>query len=121
MRELVDQGLQLLRGWRRALPCTCTGARQALGQDAEERVGEIERVHAHVEQADDRFRRAVRVQSREYQVARQRGLDARRNRLLVAHLPDHDHVGSARRNAFIAIANVIPALGFICTCANPSA
>ncbi|EXI67246.1 MAG: hypothetical protein AW08_02081 [Candidatus Accumulibacter adjunctus] len=44
---------------------------ETLRQDAEQRIGEVERVHAHVEQAIDRFRRTVGVQRRQDQMAGQ--------------------------------------------------
>jgi hypothetical protein len=67
-------------------------AGQALRQDAEQGVGEVERVHAHVQQAGDGFGRAVGVQRGEHQVAGQRGFDAHADGFLVAHLADHDDV-----------------------------
>src|SRR5882757_1076705 len=65
---------------------------QPLREDPEERVGEVEGIHPHVEQADDRLRSTVRMQGGEHEVTRQRGLDARAGGLLVAHLADHDDV-----------------------------
>jgi len=68
-------------------------SREPLGQDPQKRVGEVQRVDAHVEQADDRLGSAVGVQRREHEVPRERGLDADLGRLEVAHLADHDHIG----------------------------
>ncbi len=65
---------------------------EALREDAEQRVGEVERIHAHVEQADDRLRRAVGVQGGEHEVAGERGLDADAGGLGIAHFADHDDV-----------------------------
>src|SRR5712692_2610314 len=89
----LENVLHLVRGGRVTL--LAFGAQtlgQPLRQDPEQRVGKVERVHAHVEQPGDRLRRAVRMQSREHEVARQRGLDAGAGGLLVAHLADHDDV-----------------------------
>ena len=67
--------------------------RETLRQHAQEGIGEVERIHAHVEQADDRLGCAVRVERREHQVTGERGFDADRSGLLVAHLTHHDDVG----------------------------
>ena len=89
---LAQERGELRRFGRIGLLARAQALRQALRQDAEQRVGEVERVHAHVEQPDDRFGRRIRVQRGEHQVAGERGLDAGRRGLLVAHLADHDDV-----------------------------
>ena len=66
---------------------------QALGQDGQQRVGEVERIETHVEQADDCLDGAVRMERAEHEVTGQRRLDARLGCFLVAHLTDHDDVG----------------------------
>src|SRR5512135_2793823 len=53
---------------------------EALRKNAEQGVREVERVHAHVEQADDRLGRRVGMQGGENQMAGERGLDAERGR-----------------------------------------
>ncbi len=65
---------------------------QTLRQNAQQGIGEVERVHAHVQQADDGFRRAVGVQGGKHQVTGERSLDAGGYGFLVAHFTDHDHV-----------------------------
>ena len=66
---------------------------QALRQNAQQRIREVERVHAHVQQARDGLGRRIGVQGRENKVARERGFHAHRNSFLVARLADHDDVG----------------------------
>ena len=51
----------LLVGMVGLLALLADGPDEALGEDAEESIGEIERVDPHVEEADDRLRGAVRV------------------------------------------------------------
>ena len=68
------------------------GPDETLGEDAEESIGEIERVDPHVQEADDGFRGAVRVERAENEMARQRRLDAGLGRFKIAHLAHHDHV-----------------------------
>ena len=68
------------------------GPDETLGEDAQEGIGEVERVDPHVEEADDRFRGAVRVERAEDEMARQRRLDAGLGRFEIAHLAHHDHV-----------------------------
>ena len=68
------------------------GPDETLGQDAQESIGEIERVDPHVEEADDGFRGAVRVERAEDEMARQRRLDAGLGRFEIPHLAHHDHV-----------------------------
>src|SRR5882672_9017 len=69
VHELLAVLAQECREFRRlrriGLLAGAKALRQALRQDAEQRVREVERVHAHVEQADDRFRGGGRVQRRE--------------------------------------------------------
>ena len=65
---------------------------QTLRQDAQQRIGKVERIHAHVEQAVDRFRGTVGVQGGKHQVTGQRGFDADGYGFLVAHFADHNHV-----------------------------
>src|SRR6185503_13614248 len=65
---------ELGRLGRIALLARTHALRQTLRQDAEQRVGEVERIHAHVEQPRDRLRRGVGVQRGEHQVAGERRL-----------------------------------------------
>ena len=83
----------LLGGMMRILAFRTERADQALGHDAEERVGEVEGIDVHVQQTRDRLRRGVGVQRGEDKVAGERGLDADGRRLVIAHFADHDHVG----------------------------
>src|SRR6266852_757960 len=89
----LENVLHLVRGGHVSL---LAFAAQTLGEplreDPEQRVGKVERIHAHVEQPGDGLRRAVRVQGGEHEVARQRGLNTRAGGFLVAHLADHDDV-----------------------------
>jgi hypothetical protein len=68
-------------------------AHQALRQDAQQRVGKVERVEADLEQPRDALGRRVGVQRAQHQVAGERGLDRDARGFLVAHLADHDDVG----------------------------
>ena len=56
-------------------------AAQALGQtlreNTQQRISEVERIHAHVKQAHDGFRRAIGMQRGKHQVPRERRLNAR--------------------------------------------
>ncbi len=65
---------------------------QPLRGDQVDRARDVERLDAHVHHTRDRRRRVIRVQRREHEVARQRGLDRDRARLEVADLADHDDV-----------------------------
>jgi hypothetical protein len=65
---------------------------QALRQDTQQRIGKVERIHAHVHQTGDGLGRRVGVQRGEHQVAGQRGLDAHGHGFLVARLAHHDDV-----------------------------
>jgi len=88
-------------------------ARQPLRQEADQRVGQRERVDAEVEQPHCRRGRRVRVQRREHEVPGHRPLDGDLGGLLVAHLADHDHVGVG------ACANVQPMRGWTWTWFSP--
>jgi hypothetical protein len=65
---------------------------QPLREHAQQAAPERERVEAHLQQPRHRLGRAVGVQRREHQVARQRRLDRRVRRLAVADLADHHDV-----------------------------
>ena len=65
---------------------------QALGQNGEQRIPEIEGVGAHVQQASHRFGSAVGVQRGKHQVASQRGFNGDFRCFLVANLAHHDHI-----------------------------
>ena len=67
-------------------------ARQALGQDAKERIGKIIRVHPHLYKADNCFRRAIGMESAENQMSGQGRLYCDLGSLRVPHLTDHDHI-----------------------------
>jgi len=100
LRVLVEQKVDLFVGRRVRLLALAQPLREALREYPEQRIGEIERVHAHVQQTHDRFRGAVRVQGRENEVAGERGFDARGHCLLVAHLAHHDDVGIGAQESF---------------------
>jgi hypothetical protein len=85
--------------------------REALREDAQQRVGEVERVQAHVEQADDRFRRGVRVQGGEHQWPVSEASMPMPVVSLSRISPTMMMSGSARRKDFIATAKVNPAFG----------
>ena len=65
---------------------------QTLRQYRQQRVGKIEGVHAHVDQAGDGLGSAVRMQSRQYQMPGQRRFNGNLGRFLVADLAHHDDV-----------------------------
>jgi hypothetical protein len=93
-RAVFIQQIDLLFGrGMRLLALGAKAPRQALRQDPQQRIGEVERVHAHIQQPHDGFRRAVGMQRGEHQVAGKRGFDADRHRFLVAHLTHHDDPG----------------------------
>src|SRR5712691_12193661 len=97
----LENVLHLVRGRRVSLLAfSAQTLSQPLREDPEERVGEVEGIHAHVEQADDRLRSAVRMQGGEHEVACQRSLDARTGGFLVAHLADHDDVRIGTQKRF---------------------
>ena len=94
-------------------------AHQALREDAEQRVGEIERVHAHVEQADDDSGALLvcSVANTRWPVS-EASMPIERG-LLVAHLAHHDDVRVGAQERRIAAAKVKPIFGFICTWRRP--
>src|SRR4051812_27929244 len=68
-------------------------SRQPLGEHRRDRRARQERLDTHLVQARERTGRVVRMQRREYEVARQRGLDRDLGGLAVANLADHHDVG----------------------------
>ena len=66
---------------------------QALRQNAQQRIGKVKWVHAHIEQANDGLGRAVGVKRGEHQVACERGFHAHTHGFFVARFADHDDVG----------------------------
>ena len=93
MQVVVEQFVERRLGHRLGLAAgRADPAHQPLGQHREQRVGEVERVHAHVQQPGHCLRRAVGVERGQHQVAGQRGLDRDLSGFLVADLADHDHV-----------------------------
>ena len=88
---------------------------KALRQYAQQRIGEIKWIHPHIQQTDDRFRRAVGVQGGKHQVAGERRLDTGGHGLLVAHLADHDDVGIGAQKCFHDDGKFQPGLLLICT------
>ncbi len=68
-------------------------ARESLRDDAVDRRCQEARLRAHVREARDGRSRVVRVQRREYEVARHRRLDRDARGLVVADLADEEHVG----------------------------
>ena len=68
-------------------------SRKPLGDKTQHRRGKQKGLDTHVQQAHHTARAVVGVQGRQHQVSRQRRLDRNPRRLLVANLPDHDHVG----------------------------
>ena len=65
---------------------------QALRDDQADGGGQIERRHAHIEQACDGLRGAVGVQRGQHEVAGLRRFDGDFRGLQIADLPDHDDV-----------------------------
>ena len=93
VQVVVEQFVERRLGHRLGLAAGRADApHQPLGQHREQRVGEVERVHAHVQQPGHCLRRAVGVQRGQHQVTGQRGLDRDLGGFLVADLADHDHV-----------------------------
>jgi hypothetical protein len=96
-QQFVDAGAALVAGvaaFARS-PHRGSGAQlahQPLGQHAQQRGTEQERLHAHVGQARDGAGGVVGVQRGQHQVAGQRGLDGDLRGFEIADLADHDHV-----------------------------
>ena len=90
-QQFVDLGL---RGFAAGAALAANAAHQTLCQHAEQRVGEVERVHAHVEQACHGLWRAVGVQTwrapgGQLEMTRRPSLAV----FFVADFTHHDHVG----------------------------
>jgi hypothetical protein len=115
----MSSGELLLAGRVRLLAVLAERAHQALGQDAEQRVSEVEGVDLHVEQARDGLRRRVRVSVDSTRWPVSEASTPVAGRLVVAHLADHDDVGVARRNARMAFAKVKSIFGCTCTWRRP--
>jgi hypothetical protein len=97
----VEQLLHLF--WRRLVGILAILAQpftKTLRQNAEQCIGKIEGVHAHVEQADDRLRGGIGVQGSKHQMAGQRGFDADAGGFRVAHFADHDDVRVGTQEGF---------------------
>ena len=85
----------------RLLAVRAEHAHEPLREDADDGRAHEERLDVHLDQARDGAGGVVRVDRREHEVARHRGVDGDLRRLLVADLADHDHVRDpdARRRA----------------------
>jgi len=89
----LNQLLILLNGWMICL--FALGAdpfAQSLGEHSQHRIGEVEGIAAQIQQTGYRFNRAVRMESTEHQVARERGFNGDVGGFFVPHLADHDDV-----------------------------
>ena len=88
-------------------------ADQTLSNDGDERAAHEERLDAEVDEASDGRCGVVRVQRREHEVARERGLDPDLGRLEVANLTDHDDVrvltqeGAQRRGDLLTLMRLL--------------
>ena len=92
LRREAEGDEDLRRDFRRRLAVRADAPDEALRRDEDDGRRDEVRLDAHVHEAVDRGGRVVRVERREHEVARERGLDRDLGRLEVADLADEDDV-----------------------------
>ena len=90
---LFHQVLLAALGLEGHLAGLADAAEEALGTDADQGGGDVERLDAHFADTGDGGGRVVGVQGRDEQVARERGLDGDAGGFLVTDFADEDDVG----------------------------